>query len=77
MRDFARRILLHPVAAASARHPSCKPTRRLRPGDSFVVARGVAHNGVNLGKEPARLVLTYMVDKDAPLRTSVPAPHAH
>ena len=54
-----------------------KPTRRLRPGDSFVVARGVAHNGVNLGKEPARLVLTYVVDKDAPLRTMVPAPHAH
>lgn len=54
-----------------------KSTRRLLPGDSFTVARGVAHNGVNLGKEPARLVLTYVVDKDAPVRTSVPAPHAH
>ena len=54
-----------------------KPMRRLLPGDSFVVARGVAHNGVNLGKGPARLVLTYLVDKDAPPRTMVPAPHAH
>jgi quercetin dioxygenase-like cupin family protein len=46
--------------------------RVLHPGDSFVVARGVAHNGVNIGKEPARLVITYLVDKGSPLR--VPAP---
>jgi quercetin dioxygenase-like cupin family protein len=46
--------------------------RLLHPGDSFVVARGVAHNGVNIGKEPARLVITYLVDKGSPLR--IPAP---
>lgn len=48
-------------------------TRVLHPGDSFMVPRGVAHNGANIGKVPARLVITYVVDKDAPLRTRVPA----
>ena len=47
-------------------------TRVLHSGDSFVVPRGVAHNGANIGKVPARLVITYVVDKDAPLRTKVP-----
>lgn len=51
-----------------------QPTRRLSPGDSFLMPRGVAHNGVNVGKVPARLVITYIYDKDAPLRTPVPAP---
>lgn len=51
------------------------PTRHLLPGDSFTVPRGVAHNGANLGKVPARLVITYVVDKDAPLRTPVEPPH--
>ena len=54
-----------------------RPLRRLRPGDSFAMPRGVAHNGANVGKVPARLVITYVVDKDAPLRTAVPQPHAH
>jgi quercetin dioxygenase-like cupin family protein len=49
--------------------------RRLMPGDSFMVPRGVAHNGANLGKVPARLVITYVVDKNAPLRTPVAPPH--
>lgn len=47
-------------------------TRVLHAGDSFMVPRGVAHNGANIGKTPARLVITYVVDKDAPLRTPVP-----
>jgi quercetin dioxygenase-like cupin family protein len=46
-------------------------TRVLHPGDSFTVPRGVAHNGANIGNVPARLVITYLVDKDAPLRTPV------
>ena len=50
------------------------PTRMLHPGDSFLVPRGLAHNGANVGKVPARLVITYVYDKDAPLRTPVPAP---
>jgi len=54
-----------------------KPIRILRPGDSFMVPRGVPHNGANLGKIPARLVITYVVDKDAPVRTAVEPPHRH
>jgi quercetin dioxygenase-like cupin family protein len=54
-----------------------QPKRVLHPGDSFMVPRGAPHNGANLGKVPARLVITYVTDKDAPLRTSVPAPTAH
>lgn len=51
-----------------------QPTRRLRAGDSFMVPRGLAHNGANAGKTPARLVITYVYDKGAPVRSAVPAP---
>jgi quercetin dioxygenase-like cupin family protein len=47
-------------------------TRILHPGDSFMVPRGVPHNGANIGMIPARLVITYVVDKNAPLRTPAP-----
>ncbi len=49
-------------------------SRTLHVGDSFLVPRGVAHNGVNVGKVPARLLITFVTDKDVPLRTAVPAP---
>jgi quercetin dioxygenase-like cupin family protein len=45
-------------------------------GDTFVVPRGVAHNGVNVGEEPARIAITYLVDKDAPLRADAIDPNA-
>jgi quercetin dioxygenase-like cupin family protein len=51
-----------------------QPLRRLEPGESFMVPRGVAHNGVNIGKVPARLVITYLTDKDAPVRRPVEPP---
>lgn len=53
-----------------------QPRMVLRPGDSFTVPRGVAHNGVNLGKVPARMVIAYVVDKGAPVRSPAnpPAP---
>ena len=51
-----------------------QPIRRLGPGDSFLMPRGVAHNGANVGKVPARMVITYVYDKDAPVRSPVPAP---
>lgn len=51
-----------------------QPTRRLRLGDSFLMPRGVAHNGANVDQEPARLVITYVLDKDAPQRSAAPAP---
>jgi len=53
-----------------------QPRRVLRAGDSFTIPRGVAHNGGNPGKVPARLAITYVVDKGAPLRAPVvpPAP---
>lgn len=58
-------------------HEAGKPVRRLQAGDHFVMPRGVAHNGVNIGAEPALVVITYVVDKGAPLRSAVPAPHVH
>ena len=48
--------------------------RRLGTGDSFQMPRGQAHNGVNPGTVPARIVITLVVDKGAPVRQSVPAP---
>ena len=51
-----------------------KPLRHLHPGDSFTMPRGVAHNGANVAAGPSRVIITYVVDKDAPVRTTVDAP---
>jgi quercetin dioxygenase-like cupin family protein len=46
----------------------------LSPGGHFMVPRGVVHSGRNVGSQPARLVITYVVDKDAPLRSPAEPP---
>jgi quercetin dioxygenase-like cupin family protein len=51
-----------------------QPRRILRAGESFMMPRGGVHNGVNPGRRPAELLITYMLDKGVPARTSVPAP---
>lgn len=51
-----------------------QPVRTLRAGESFSMPRGIAHNGTNVGRVPARLVITYLVDKGAPVRSAVPQP---
>ena len=48
--------------------------RHLLPGDSFIMPRGTPHNGLNRGKEPARIAITLVVDKGVAPRQSVPAP---
>lgn len=49
-------------------------TRHLKPGDSFVIPRGEAHNGLNSGAGNAKLVITLVVDRDAPARQAVESP---
>ena len=51
-----------------------QPRRVLRAGDSFMAPRGTAHSGANLGKVPARLVITYTLYKGAPPRSDASAP---
>ena len=48
--------------------------RRMRVGDHFVMPRGIAHNGINVGRVPAMVVITYVVDSGAPVRSAVPDP---
>jgi quercetin dioxygenase-like cupin family protein len=48
--------------------------RRLTPGDSFQMPRGTAHNGINPGSAPAKVVITLVIDKGAEPRQSVAAP---
>ncbi len=50
------------------------PPRRMRPGDHFIMQRGMEHNGINAGKVPARVAITYILDRGAAVRTSVAAP---
>lgn len=48
-----------------------KPTLTLKPGDSFVIPRGVAHQATaNQGE--THVIATYVVDKDKPLVTLKP-----
>lgn len=48
--------------------------RRLMPGDSFIMPRGMAHNGINRGVASANAAITLVVDKDRPLRRAVSTP---
>jgi len=50
------------------------PPRRMKPGEHFVMSRGVRHNGINLGKVPARVMITYIVDRGAAVRTAAQSP---
>lgn len=50
--------------------------RRYAAGETFVIPRGVVHNGVNVADVPARLVVTYLLDRGAPLRSDAPDPLA-
>jgi quercetin dioxygenase-like cupin family protein len=52
-----------------------QPPRRMRTGDHFVMPRGMEHNGINIGKGAARVAITYIVDRGAPVRTAVAAPN--
>jgi quercetin dioxygenase-like cupin family protein len=51
-----------------------QPPMRMRAGDSFTLPRGAAHNGSNVGRVPAVMVITYVVDKGAPIRAAVAKP---
>lgn len=45
--------------------------RKLMAGDSFAIASGKVHEARNKGSTPARVIVTYVVEKDKPL--AVPA----
>lgn len=44
-----------------------KPPRRVNAGEAYHNVRGIAHETVNIGKSPARVVSTFIVDKGKPL----------
>ncbi len=46
-----------------------QPARKLKAGEAFIVPAGVVHAARNPGKEPARLVGVYVVEKGQPLAT--------
>jgi quercetin dioxygenase-like cupin family protein len=48
-----------------------EPTRKMKTGDSFHVPREVPHSGRGSDK-PAKLLVTYVVDKDKPLASPAP-----
>jgi quercetin dioxygenase-like cupin family protein len=50
-------------------------SRRYAAGETFVVPRGVVHNGVNVGEVPSWIAITYLVDMGAALRSDAPDPH--
>lgn len=46
--------------------------RQLKAGDSYKIPAGRVHNARNEGKAAAKVLATYVVDKDKPLATVVP-----
>jgi len=49
-----------------------QPNRKVVAGEGFVIPAGVAHNAVNEGRTPTRLVGVYVVEKGKPLATPAP-----
>jgi len=48
-----------------------QPARRLKAGDTYLVAREVPHSG-RAGDKPVKVVGTYVVEKDKPLASPAP-----
>jgi quercetin dioxygenase-like cupin family protein len=46
--------------------------RQLKAGDSYKIPAGRVHNAKNEGKGVAKVLATYVVDKDKPLATVAP-----
>jgi quercetin dioxygenase-like cupin family protein len=46
--------------------------RVMHEGDSITIPREVPHEAVNTGSTPARIIVTYVVDKGRPLKDPVP-----
>ncbi len=49
-----------------------KPPVTLKAGDAFFVEAGKIHAATNAGQAPARVLTTYVVQKDKPLTTPAP-----
>ena len=50
------------------------PIRHVSPGDTFEVDRDTPHRATNDGSTTARLLITYLRDKNGPLKIDVPPP---
>lgn len=50
-----------------------QPPRTVKAGEAFVIPAGVPHNARNDGKEPAKVVGVYVVEKGKPLASPAPA----
>lgn len=48
-----------------------EPAKRLKSGDSFAIPTGKVHDTKNVGTVPAKIVVTWMVEKGKPM--AVPA----
>ena len=48
-----------------------EPVRHLKAGDSYQIAARKPHDGKNTGTTPAKVVVTYVVEKGQPLATPV------
>jgi quercetin dioxygenase-like cupin family protein len=49
-----------------------KPARTLKSGQAFTVPAGAVHGVKSTGTVPAKLLVTYIVEKGKPLRTAAP-----
>jgi quercetin dioxygenase-like cupin family protein len=48
-----------------------KPARTLKPGDTYFIEAGQAHNAKTSGNSPAKVLAVYVVEKDKPFASPV------
>jgi quercetin dioxygenase-like cupin family protein len=48
-----------------------QPNRTYKAGEPFIIPAGVPHRHANAGDTPARMFVTYIVEKGRPLNTNV------
>src|SRR5450631_2716158 len=49
-----------------------KPVAHLKTGDAFFIPAGVVHTGANEGTEPAKVLVTFIVEKGKPMTSPAP-----
>jgi quercetin dioxygenase-like cupin family protein len=47
-----------------------QPPRTVKAGESFYVPAGIVHDGTNVGKGPAKVLATYVVEKGKPVASA-------
>jgi quercetin dioxygenase-like cupin family protein len=65
-------LVVYVIEGTLALETEGRPRTTYKPGDSFYVAAGKVHQGINTGTVPVRIAATLVAEKGKPLSTPAP-----